>query len=392
MKTFQEAFALIIDQVPKPDIEKVSLLQSFDRVLAETVLSDIDIPPFNVSAMDGFAYIAGDTTRPLKVIETVGAGQMPVKSISQGLCTKIMTGAPIPSGSDAVVMHEETTLDSDMVDFSVSKRNANIRCKGEELKSGEVAVKSGKWINPATIALLATVGKNCVDVYRRPLVGVIATGDELVEPEFKPSGAQIRNSNGIQLCAQLQAIGCIPQYIGIAPDNMDLLCKVIQQASDACDIIILSGGVSEGAFDFVPGALEKSGFDLLVNGIMVKPGKPVVFARSPKTFVFGLPGNPLSTYIIFEMMVRPFIFKWMGCSDWYRRIKTCIRQKIIRKKTDRMEFIPVAFDNCGGVYQVRIHGSAHMHPIIDAEGVIAMERGVAEVLVGEQVEVFLFNR
>ncbi|MEW6378901.1 MAG: gephyrin-like molybdotransferase Glp [bacterium] len=394
---FDDALQIVLSCASAPlDSEEVSLTRALGRILAADITSDMDMPPFDKSAMDGYACRVADLDRPLKVIETIPAGYQPRLAISQGECSKIMTGAMIPEGADCVVMVEHTREEEDGF-IRVMKKDGppNISRRAEDIQQGDTVLKRGTRITPAEIADLASVGCDPVPVVRRPVVGVLATGCELVEPTQKPNPVQIRNSNSYQLCAQVERAGCLPHYFGIAEDNPETIDRMIKQALAESDVVLLSGGVSMGDFDFVPEILEHNKVEIKFRKVAVKPGKPVVFgtldsSRGGKYF-FGLPGNPVSTFVLFEVLVRPFLFRLMGSSDQRLRITARLRKSLKRKKVDRMEYIPVSLASDGLVERVDYHGSAHIHAYTGAHGIIALPIGVAEIKEGSEVSVLLIS-
>ena len=387
MITFDEASAIVAGCSRKLSREHVALADSLGRVLTQDIFSDIDIPPFDASAMDGYACRSTDLDMPLTVIETIAAGSRPKLSVGRGGCAKIMTGAPMPSGADMVVMFEHTQLHEDVMTVIEAGNAKNIRYRGEDVKQGDIVLHAGARITPAILAALASVGCDPVPVAQRPVIGVIATGNELIEPAHKPAAAQIRNSNGYQLCAQIQRAGCVSQYFGIVPDNPESLRESLQRALCHCDVVILSGGVSEGEFDYVPGVMAAEGIEMKFSGIAVKPGKPAVFGAANNKYVFGLPGNPVSTYVIFEMLVRPFLMLLSGCKETAPVVRAQLGETISRKKMDRMEFLPVRISSEGIARRVEYHGSGHIHAYCFANGIITIPAGIFELKKDSPVDV-----
>jgi molybdopterin molybdotransferase len=321
------------------------------------------------------------------VIETIAAGSTPKRTIHAGECSRIMTGAPLPKGADIVVMFEDTRVEGNIVYVIQLRQKSNIRGRGEEMKKGSVALRKGTLCSPAELAVLASCGKSAVEVYRRPRVGIIATGDELVEPSVKPGPGHIRNSNGIQLCAQVTRAGCLARYFGIARDTEGAVEKLIRKALKTMDVVILSGGVSAGDFDVVPDVLRRCGARLLFEKVAIKPGKPTVFGIAEDSFVFGLPGNPVSTFVIFELLVRPFLMKLCGREYTPKKIRLPLHEKIVRKNAGRLEFIPARITKDGFVERIEYHGSAHIHAFTQADGIVAVPEGVVCVESGTKVDV-----
>lgn len=392
MITFQNALEIIKSQKVTLELESVSIYNALDRMLAEDVLSDIAVPPFNVSAMDGFACKKSEKNRELHVIETIAAGQKPQKVVESGTCSRIMTGAIIPDGADCVVMFEHTEEKDNTIKVVKVTDNSNIRCRGEDAVIGDILLSKGAKITAAACAVLATAGKKLVRVAVKPRVGIIATGNELVEPEITPSGAQIRNSNSYQLYAQALRCGAVPEYFGIADDTIYTTKNIICQAESKSDVIILSGGVSAGDFDCVPAALKECGYELLIQSVAVKPGKPTVFGRKGNKFVFGLPGNPVSNFVLFELFVRPFVCALMGNEYKPLCITAAVSKDIRKKKGDRTEIIPVGITADGCIEKVEYHGSAHINAYTCADAFLALESNIEEIRTGTYVSVQLIEK
>jgi molybdopterin molybdotransferase len=283
------------------------------RVLAEAVASDIDSPPYTKSIMDGYAVRAADVPGALTLVEEVPAGRTATRAVGTGETVRVMTGAPIPDGADAVVPHEVTEASGTTIRFQrPAKTGQFILPRGKEMKAGEVVLQPGTVLTPAAIGLLAAVGRTSVPVFPSPRVAIISTGDELVEPGERPGPGQIRNSNGIMLQALVARAGATPRYLGIARDDPAVLDRLVRVALDSLDALVLSGGVSAGKYDFVPDVLKSAGVEAHIHKVRMKPGKPLFFGTRGDTLVFGLPGNPLSSFVCFELFVRPALRKRAG--------------------------------------------------------------------------------
>lgn len=386
---FEEAFKAMMSEAGRLGSESVPLCESVGRVLSEDVASDVDMPPFDKSAMDGYACRRSDLEMPLKIVETIPAGKKPEREIGEGECSKIMTGAAVPSGADCVVMVEHTeTRDGNVVVKKKSGRD-NICYLAEDVARGDIVLNRGTVIGAPEVAVLAAVGFSEVPVSRRPVIGIIATGSELVEPSEKPSGAMIRNSNSYQLAVQARTAGFKPVYFGIAGDTPEDIRGALEAAGDENDVLLLSGGVSMGEFDFVPGILREKGYDLLFEKVAIKPGKPTVFGRSADGYVFGMPGNPVSTFVVFEIFVKPFCYKLMGADYNPVRVKAPLAETVRRRKSDRLAHIPVRFDPDGKAALVEYHGSAHIHSYAAAAGFISFPIGTETLQAGSDVTVTL---
>ncbi len=393
MITFEEALKISLDQAVTFGVESISFEEAPGRVLAREVTSDLDIPPFNKSAMDGYACRMEDLAGPMKVIEVIRAGIPPVRVIAAGTCSQIMTGAIIPEGADTVIKVEETVSrnaddhDQKEVRFTGDKTAANICWRGEDLKAGETVLQSGTLLDARHVPILATVGSVFVDVYKTPSVGVLSTGTELVEPGETPGISQIRNTNAYQMIAQLTRMGIDCDYYGIAVDDEDITRSMIAEALNNNDILILSGGISMGEFDFVPAVLESLGIKVAFKQVAIQPGKPTLFGTAKQKFVFGLPGNPVSSYFILDLLVKPFIYKCMGCNWNPPVLRLRAGERMTRKKSNRLSWMPVRIDQEGLVYQVEYHGSAHIFSLQLADGIIPVPIGKTIIEEGEFVDV-----
>ena len=388
MISFEQAYEIVLGKARTLGSEEVGIAQALNRILAADVTSDVDMPPFDKSAMDGYACRRRDLGHELTIVESIPAGYVPEKRIGENQCAKIMTGAMVPPGADCVVMMEVTeNPTATTMRFRGEKTADNICFKGEDVRAGEVVLRKGTRLGPEHIAMLASVGCVSPVVAQRPKVGIIATGDELVEPAEKPGDSQIRNSNSYQLSAQVAESGAIPQYYGIAADTERAIETMLKRAMRECDVILLSGGVSAGDFDLVPGILKKNDIELVFESVAIKPGKPTVFGVSGNVFCFGLPGNPVSTFILFEVLVKPFLYKMMGHDFKAATIRAPSGREIVRRRAHRMTWMPVAFTEEGKVVPVEYHGSAHIQALGSAAGIISIPAGVDRIEEGTFVHV-----
>lgn len=391
--SFEDALQITLSQVIVSEPERIPMMETLGRVLAEDIFSDIDMPPFNKSAVDGYACrredLSGKAPDPvfLQVVETIPAGSTPVKSIISGQCSRIMTGAMIPEGADCVIMVEDTIETSkDQIRFSGRNTCSNICFHGEDIRRGDIVLRKGTVIRPAHMASLATVGAVNPMVSKLPGVGILSTGDELVEPEERPSGSKIRNSNAFQLLAQVKSTPAMVDYLGIAGDEPEQLLQKVGHALEKNDVLLITGGVSMGDFDYVPEIMQKSGIDIIFKSIAIQPGRPTVFGKKNNKFVFGLPGNPVSSFVLFELLVRPFLLATMGCTEQVPIIILPMGTDYSRRKSERRSMVPVRIEN-GFVIPVEYHGSAHINAYTMAHGIISMAIGETEIKKGAMVHV-----
>jgi molybdopterin molybdotransferase len=338
--------------------------------------------------MDGFACRREDLPNPLQIVDEIPAGKFPVVAIHAGECARIMTGAPIPVGADTVFMVEYHEIQPDgSVIFTRDKTASNICLLGEDVKEGDVVLSKGTLIQPQQIAILAGAGKTHVDVFRRPIVGVVSTGSELVEPNILPAAGQIRNSNGHQMVAQLKRMGMIVEYFGIVPDSQEELRNAIHSAMKMTDVLFISGGVSVGDYDFVPLVLQELDFEILITSIATKPGKHTLFARKEGKYVLGFPGNPVSSFVQLETVGRELLFSLMGNQPKPLKFKCVILDDYHRKMADRLEFLPVQITETGKVKQLPYNGSAHIHALSKANAILEIPIGINKIEQGDLVNV-----
>ena len=315
MLQVEEAQSRVMDEVVAGPVEQVSLDDSLGRVLREDVTATHDLPGADNSAMDGYAVRADDIANApvtLPVIADIPAGHPTDLHLEPGNAMRIMTGAFVPVGADAVVQVELTDGGLDRVTIAKAvPRGASIRRRGEDMHAGDVVLRAGVPIGPAEIAVLASAGKARVQVGRRPTVAILSTGDELIEVGETPSPGQIVNTNSSLLAALVREAGAIARPLGIVRDTRDATIAAFESAIES-DFVISSGGVSVGAYDFVKDALEALGAETKFWRVAMKPGKPVVLSRLRDRIVFGLPGNPVSCFVSFHLFVAPALRKAMG--------------------------------------------------------------------------------
>ncbi len=373
-------------------LEEVPLTRCNGRVLAADIYSDIDMPPFDKSAMDGFACRKADLKDKLRIIDVVHAGEESKLRIEPGTCIKIMTGAPVPPGADTVIMIEDTeSVDINTIRFTKSDSKTNICYRGEDVKKGDLVLKNGTLLLPHHIAVLASAGMMQVKVFTLPKIAIISTGSELVEPGVLPEGSQIRNSNAYNLLAQLDRMRVNVNYVGISKDDPEILTNSIQKSLTEYDLLILTGGASVGEHDYIPQVLKDCGMDLHFNKLSIQPGKPVVFASGNEKYCFGLSGNPVSSYLQFELLVKPFIYQLMNHNFEYPLIVTPLTERVSRKKADRLKFFPVRLTTEKRATEIHFNGSAHIAGLRDASGFGLFPIDRLTIDAGENIEVLLIK-
>ena len=401
MITLEKALETVIREVKTLPSEKVKLLSSLNRVLAEDIYSEFDIPQFNRAAMDGYAVIAQDTASAslshpavLKIVDEASAGFKAKLKVKRGKAVRIMTGALLPEGADAVVMLEDTESDKDEVKiFRSIKQGRNVSFSGEDVKRGEKILSCGTLIRPAEVGMLASLSKRQVYVVKKPRVAIISTGSELTEPGDALKEGKIYDSNSFALFSQVVTCGGEPERIGIVPDDeKELLLKVKEALS--FDILLLSGGVSAGKYDLVKEVLKKAGVKMLFWKVAVKPGKPTFFGVKNHTLVFGLPGYPVSSMMNFENLVKPAIFSMLGRKDYKRfKVRATLKGEI-RNTSNRENFIRVKLIEEDGkylAYPAPSQKSGVLKSMVWANGIIPLPKDVKKVESGKQVLVEILS-
>lgn len=379
-------------------VEQIKLEQSLGRVLAEQVLSNRDHPPYDVSAMDGYAMRAADLQNipaTLAQVEDIKAGAMPTMAVLPGQCARIMTGAPIPQGADTVIRVEDTqALDSSKVQINQSARlGTDIRLRGENLRNGAVVFEPGVEITPGVLGILAMVKRAQVAVYRQPRVAILSSGDELEGLDEPFDANKIPDANSYTLLAQLQALGIQPVLLGIARDDPIELSQYIMR-SLAFDVLLISGGTSVGVYDFVRPTLEALGIHMHFWRVAIRPGHPIAFGTTPENSVFCLPGNPVSSMVCFEQFVAPALRSMMGFSRMYRRTLAARLTHAVKHRPGRTEFVRVTLSRDAHGYAATAtgsQGSGVLMSMADADGLLIVASDSAGLAIDEQVTVQLLD-
>ncbi len=408
MLTVADARARILDHFQPLPAERLPLDQAHRRVLAEDVIASIDLPAFANSAMDGYAVRLADTrgaTREapitLPVSGEIPAGAPPPPPLAAGAAMRIMTGAPLPAGADSVVPVEETDdyptsegrAPERITIFTAPSPAAHIRPAGQDVRAGTVVLKAGAELGPAAIGVLAALGCAAVPVHRRPVVAILSTGDELVSVDQAPAPGQLRDTNSYALAAAAELIGARPLRLGIARDQLpDVRAKLAEAVAAGADVILSSAGVSVGAYDVVKAAVQSDGA-LDFWRVRMRPGKPLAFGQVSGIPFIGLPGNPVSALVGFEVFVRPTILKLAGRRQWD---PPAVRATLLEAvhSDGRESYLRARLERRGGELAARLtgdQGSNLITSLVRANGLVIVPEGVTELPVGASVDVWLLN-
>ncbi len=399
MITLEKAQQILLEQVSVGETITLKLRKAGQYRLAEAVYCDVDYPPFARSVMDGYAVKASDVAHVpvrLRVAGQVPAGLDSQLVLQSGEAIQINTGAPIPAGADAVVRVEITTLHSDGREVEIGESvpvGKFITERATYAHAGDLVIEAGAVLTPMNMAVAATAGAGEVRVYRKPSVAYLVTGDELVDVDAQPSGAQIRNSNEYLLASLLEAARVDAKSLGVVGDDPAELRKRMESGC-AYDVLITTGGISMGAFDYVPRILEELGAELLVHKIAIKPGRPTIFARLPSgTLVFALPGNPMSALVGYELLVRPALSLMQGGDGQPMRLIQAVCEGELSAIRDRQTFIPaVVRVNSEGLWTVGLlswFGSGDAVGAANANALIHRPAHAEAVKHGDKVSVML---
>ena len=400
MLSVEEALEQVLSHFRPLEPERVPILEALDRVLAEDVYSSFDIPPRNNSAMDGYAVLAADTwgagpqtPKRLRIIGDVAAGYVSEMEVAPGTAIRIMTGAPIPPGADAVVRFEDTEREGEWVNvFAEVPVGNEIRLAGEDVCRGELVLRQGTRIRPQEVGMLASLGRQEVMVIRRPRVAVLATGDELVEAGSPLGPGKIYNSNSYSNAAQVIRYGGVPIMLGIARDlAQELTEKIKTGLAQGVDLFLVSGGVSVGDFDVVKNVLAAEG-ELTFWRVRMKPGKPMAFGRIGDVPLLGMPGNPVSVMVSFEVFARPAILTMLGITELDKPTMEAILLDEVKHKDDRRHFLRVYVEEKNGEHYAHLtgeQGSGILSSMVRANGLAIIPETWDHVPAGVRVQVMM---
>ncbi len=397
MLSFDEALAIVLREAPLLSEEAVALAEAAGRVLRQDVRADADLPPFDRAAMDGYALRAEDARAApvrLRVVGELRAGEWPRRALEAGEALRVMTGAPVPQGATAVQQVEKTRLAGDEVEILAPvEPGANLARRGSEVVAGEVVLERGRVLDAAAVGVLAAVGCARPLVARRPRLALLVTGDELVAVDEVPAPGRIRNSNGPALAALVRDAGAELLPLGVAPDRQQAIAAALARAWSA-DVLVVSGGVSAGDYDLVEPALQQEGFQPAFTGVAIRPGKPLVFGRRGDTVVFGLPGNPVSAQVTFELFVRPCLRRMQGARGLARPRLPVVLASGIPNRSGRTSHLPARVRWQDGRFvaePLRSAGSADLVAHARANALVVIEAGRTQAKAGEVASALLLS-
>ena len=399
MLSVEDARRVILEHSAPLRAESVPLGAALGGVLAEAVAADLDMPPLDRSVMDGYAVRWADCrdgNATLRVVEEIVAGNLPTRPIGEGEASRIMTGAPIPVGADTVVVVEKTRpIPPDRVAIlDTPAPDRHIVRRGQEMRTGDVLLSPGAVLRPQEIGTLATAGKASVRVIPAPRVAILATGDELVEVSMVPGPGKIRNSNAPMLLAQASRAGGLPLSLGIGRDRLDSLLPLIEEGLRTSHVLVLSGGVSAGTRDLVPEALAAAGVVAHFHKVRLKPGKPLLFGTvdrpEGKRLVFGLPGNPVSSFVCFELFLRPALRRLAGFADLDLHELPATLSREANFQNDRPTYHPARLERTSdgwAVEPVASSGSFDLRALSNANALLRLPPGEVRYPAGHRVDV-----
>ncbi len=402
MLTYDEAIAIVLGQCSPLESHTVTLAKSYGKILAENLISRDTLPPAPMSNRDGFAVRASDVESAsadnpisLKVIGIVACGSVPKDALEAGQAMQTMTGAIVCEGADTIVMVEDTKPgnDGEVRILKASPAGLHIREPGSDVKPKQLVLPTGSSLGAAQIALAATLGYHEVEVIQSPLVGILATGDELLSPEEELVPGKIRNSNGFSLQAQAESLGCKVRNLGTAPDKPERILALVESALD-CNVIIVSGGASVGEFDFIDKVLAELGAKTHFDRVAVKPGKPVTFATlGEDKLLFGLPGNPVSSLVSFEIFCRPALQTLAGRKNLFLPTVKATTKQDIKSGMQRRNYMRCVLHRLpDSTFEVTLSGlqeSFVTSGVACANGLLVVEKGTGGAKAGETLDVLL---
>ena len=385
--TLDDAFRIVDETLADVRLpcETINVREAAGRVLAEDQVSHLDLPPFDKSAMDGYAVLDGDERDEYRLLETVAAGQVGTARLEPGTIVKVMTGSPVPPGSGKVIMIEQTEERDGVVKVHKHDTKQNICWKAEDVTRGQTILAAGTTLDPLAIANLISCGITEVSVARRVRIAIISTGDEIVDSPDLLTPGKIMNSNGPLLAGLSDEFGLEVVSEESVPDDMDATVDALRRALEAADVVVFSGGVSVGEFDFVVEAMPEAGLTVHFSRVAVKPGKPLTYATSPGKVAFGLPGNPVSVYLGFHTFILLTAARMTGGRTPIREFALPLAKDYAGKKGKRSQYVPCRLTDEGAVEQIEFHGSAHLSALSRADGFFLVRENGGKIPAGEKV-------
>ncbi|UCE60932.1 MAG: molybdopterin molybdotransferase MoeA [Phycisphaerales bacterium] len=372
-------------------VQTVPIREATDHYLAADQQSKLDLPAFDKSLMDGYAILKGDVREEYRLVGVVAAGEPGIDTLEPGTTVKVMTGAPVPAGTGKVVMVEQAIEREGRVRLEHTDSASHIRVKAKEVAAGQTILKAGTRLEAVHIASLISCGISEVEVYRQLCVTAISTGDELVNSVADITPGKIMNSNGPMLSGLARQWGMAVVREDWAPDDRAALRQSIDRGLSEADLVVLTGGVSAGDFDYVPEVIIDCGLEIHFSRVAARPGKPTTFATGEKGCLFGLPGNPVAAYMMFHLFVLRAAALLSGSTQKLRRFTVRTAHDITRRSTERAEFCPCRILDSGVVERVSYHGSAHLSALMEADGFLFIPQGVELLLAGAKAEFVMLS-
>jgi molybdopterin molybdotransferase len=391
MITTEEALGFVLENSGEPESVKLTADRAFGHILAEDVHADIDMPPFNRSAMDGFA-ISGEDVR-YDLLEEIAAGDPGEFRLKKGFACPIMTGAPVPEGADRIVMVEDSVVnDSILYLESPPSEGANICWKGEDIKKGQMVLEHGTRLSQQHMGIAAMAGRGVLSVFRKPVIAVVTTGSEVVPPTWIPAPGKVRNANMPLISTQLALSGFTSSITMHSSDDPASLKSTFDQLLGCCDVLVAAGGVSKGTRDYVPSVLQSLGVELYFRKVAQKPGKPLTFGISPRGVpVFGLPGNPVSVMVSLEEYVIPLLRKRAGFKGFHKRLYNGEITFDYSKKAGRLHFLRVLAYREGSTWKLHLPDSSGSGDLMSTVNVNALAIAASERLSFKSGEILPFH-
>lgn len=377
-----EAMAIVMAQGTTLESEEVPLEAAAGRALSRALSARMGFPLFDKAAVDGIGLSAGDDSAEFMETGSVTAGEASSLRVQRGECIKIMTGAPVPAGIERVVRFEFTESAGRIYRVVKTEKSTNIAYKDEDIRAGDPLLGIRRLL-PQDIGILASQGYGSVAVVRRPRLSILVTGNELHAPGAALPPGGIYDSNSYQLAAMAALAGAETMPTVRVPDTLEATASTIREALAGSDVLVLSGGVSMGELDYVPEALESVGVEILFHGIAMKPGKPTLFGIHDGTCVFGLPGNPVSTFVQFELFIAPLLYRMQGLSYKPKEATLPLARAFARKNADRNEYLPARVVD-GRIELIGYMGSGHLTALAEADALVLIPRGTNTIATGEK--------